>query len=323
MAIAYLPDGESEGSVAKIKRRFETVAHGVGQAVVVLGAALAVLGPLSFALTRWSYVQFYDSFGLSPEDVGLTSARMLSIGVAGFGFAIGAWAVQWAVVFGAAGVATAFIAGTREPTGPRRGSALVGSVLAGLALVLAGGVYATHFADAHELSRSDAIALGLIVIGPPAVAVMLGAIGHPKAIELRTRLGTSQSRSRTAWAAAVLTMLFAVSTAAAGAATTGEEVAAEVKLGHSTQNPTLPLPADADPVPAFDIQADVADVEWLDDPSRAAKTGCLIYLGSGDGVVNLWSVSEQALLRVPQSRIVIKTAGDKDCASLAERTSTP
>jgi hypothetical protein len=292
------------------------VGKALGGGLAVLAAAVAVLGPLSFALLHAVYVSFYEPFGLAPEDVGRDSSRILATSIAAFIFGLFAWGFWWLCVYGAAAVSIAFIAPTNPPYGPRRGEALAGSIAGGALLAFIGGGGAQAISSADVLSAGDKRQAWLVVLLVP-LAVLIGTLPQEWARPVRRLLAAPVAKWIACVGAVVLAAGAAAGALAEDASTIGRDLAAQVQDGHRIPKATLRLPAGTTKLRALDIQADVAEVEWLGRrPTAIQPSDCMMYLGSSGGIALLWNVSSQprALYRIPESTIVIRTSDVSDCS---------
>ena len=57
-------------------RKRASIGRAAIQTLATLASATAILSPVAFVALRTIYAQFYEPFGLTPEDVGLDSARV-------------------------------------------------------------------------------------------------------------------------------------------------------------------------------------------------------------------------------------------------------
>ncbi|HEX8073852.1 MAG TPA: hypothetical protein VF545_02620 [Thermoleophilaceae bacterium] len=313
------PDGDDVTDPEEVERGASRRRRSLRIAEAVTGA-----GAISYALLHLWYEQFFEKFGLVPEDVGLDFTRVLTTSVTailfGFGYLTAIWTFLCAPIW--------MVLQQRD----RREDSdlMVEASFREIAiwLVLSGGFGALI---AIALSTSDSTADGdmRFVAGLLAVA--------PTLILVLGRL--SWGWARTAWR--VLSRFKAGETALAlgflavalGAGTTynvlkgvGTRYANQVRHGRPISSPTLDLPGDVPPLRALDIHADLARVQWLARRPPEVRPGdCLLYLGSAGGTAILYDASLRPgeVIRVGQSGVVIGTLPDgTECARRAGRLTT-
>jgi hypothetical protein len=96
----------------------------------------------------------------------------------------------------------------------------------------------------------------------------------------------------------------------------GANQAASVAKGKAELKP-LPVPHGSGSLRALDIEAAIATVDWLDKrPASVGPKDCLMFLGSVGGVVVLWDVSGERLVRAPTSSAVVTTTSAPSCGKL-------
>src|SRR5207237_6177974 len=117
--------------------------------------AAAVFGPIAFATLHSVYAQFYGSFGISPEDVGINSGRVLTTSLVAFGFAFCIWVSTWLITFAIATAALTLIVPTDDDGAPSSGKPLVYRALGGALLIYDGITYAIGISSTKGLEGSS------------------------------------------------------------------------------------------------------------------------------------------------------------------------
>jgi hypothetical protein len=144
-----------------------------------VAGALTLLGWLSFALLHLSYNQFFEHFGLVPEDVGLDFSRILTTSLSAIFIAFLAWTIVAAFLLVPLIVALPW--DDPEEGGGHGGPSTFRCVIL-LALAFVSGICARelwlHSRDGHELKLA-----ACVVVGAPLAIALVGRSGASRAKE--------------------------------------------------------------------------------------------------------------------------------------------
>lgn len=280
---------------------------------------LAALGVVLYAVLRIAYSLFYDSFGLTPDDLGLGYLDLLiqsAVGTVILLIVVFVIAALVAAVFvgliGRIRTASHDLRRGQQPTGPseserppakqesengtpppdgQRGRRL-GAVIGSVAVAVA------------------AIVLVAVLVGQQVFSLSVFVIAMVWALLVGIRLihrgltgETGGNRARWLWglaAIALATLGFAILLLLLRA----ESDAARVQLGHASSFTVL----------GFRVTtwgAEDATVSWTSNQIaadlRPLAGRCLMYLGQSNGTAFLYLVSTHEVFRVPTAVVVVRT----------------
>ena len=264
----------------------------LGGLISIATGLAAVAGAILYAIMRYSYGQFYNAFGLTPDDVGPSSAAALTqsgVGVATFVLLFAVLPVALALVVALACDRALAVRLERWPIALR----LAVSTLAAVATYRA----FTALTDGHgELKQ-----LLVLAIGVPLVLAKRGAPSGAAARRL----------PRVGWIVAGL--MTAVGALVLGGSLPGDaRLTADCALSHPSEpvrfvhtHRTLPFLAH---IGVLRVRADPADLEWVDGSSQTPlPRQPLVYLGEAGGRIFVSSVSQCRTAQLPEGSIVLTT----------------
>jgi hypothetical protein len=282
--------------------------HWVRNSLAALATAATLFAPIAFVTLHAVYAQFYQSFGLEPEDVGITSGQVLTTSLVAFGFAFVLWLAVWIGVFWQPAYAVMLTGVTKDADTPLS----LGWTAAGLLPLLIGIPAAIDISGAYGVSAGE-IFIAFLMPVTLIAAIAISRLRSSWAIRIRRRL----RKLNIDWVliiAAVAAVVLAGLVLVTDSEHFGAEQAQRVKRGEAVLTPELPLPAGYGGLRAVDIGVPVADVYWMvSRPPSVKPSDCLMYIGTSGGITFLWNVRAQALLRVPESTIVIVTSSRTTC----------
>jgi hypothetical protein len=264
----------------------------LGGLISIATGFVAVVGAILYAIMRYSYQQFYNVFGLTPDDVGPSSAAALTqsgVGVATFVLLFAVLPVVLALLVAIACDRALVFLFERSPIALR----LVVPTLAALATYRA----FTALTGGHwELKQLAVLALGvLLVLAKRCAATWAAALRLPG----------------TRWIVAGL--VTAVGALVLGGSLPDDATqTAYCALKHPTEpvrfvhtHRTLPFLAH---IGVLRVRADPVELAWVDGTSHVPlPRQPLVYLGDAGGRVFVSSVSQCDTAQLPEGSVVLTT----------------
>jgi hypothetical protein len=276
-------------------------APSLGSMLTLATGLLALLGGIAYAIMRYSYQEFYNVFGLTPDDVGPGSAAALTqsgVGVATF-----------VLLFAVLPIALSLLA----TLGVERALAGRGFALRlGLCTVTALGVYRaiTAVTSGHgEVRQLTVIAIGVILL-----LAKRRADAEPQASGGLVR--AARRLPRPWWIGGLLTAAISAlvlggslpqdARATARCAITRNE---PVRFVHTHR--TLPfLPH----ISVLRVRADPARVDWVDGGGKIdLPAPPLVYLGDAGGRYFVYSIARNRTIQIPDGSVVLTTIPRAHC----------
>ncbi len=286
MSSGALEGEPGKGARPKEPRRWPTL----GSTVPLITGLAAITGGAVYAIMRYSYQEFYNAFGLTPDDVGPSSAGALTqsgAGVAAFVFLFALLPFALALL---ASIGVGRILGVEKAAGLRAVAAVA------IPAVAAVGVYRlySHFTRGHlEWPQLAVIAIAALLLAS------------------RSHLGERLPYPPTAWFIAVAAIAVganalwaslpydATRTARCALAFPNEPV----RFVH-THRRFLWL----DHMSVIRVRADPVRVEELNGQRPPwLPTGDLLYLGDAGGRDFIYAESRRSTLQIPDGSVLVLT----------------
>jgi hypothetical protein len=311
----------------------------LGSLIPIVTGLVAVVGAVAYAIMRYSYQQFYDQFGLTPDDVGPSSAAALAqsgIRVATFVtlFALLPLALALTVSQVVATVLWSYF--SRHPFLARKRPLLWLQILAELLLPIfaALAVYRGFTAltsGSRELKGQIVLGIAVLLLTSKRYAdglrrqdLSASRAAPPKPGFTQRFLRATSQLPRTAWIVAVVL-------AVGGALVLGGSLprdarrTADCVIDHhqpvrwvhthrtflwiGSLSHMAVLQARADPAQMFSVRR----LSPKSLPRRTSNAGSLVYLGNAGGRDFVYDTEQGQTLQIPDSSVVIATKPGPHC----------
>jgi hypothetical protein len=283
---------------------------------ITLGSAI------SYAILHIAYSEFYDKFGLTPEEVGLGFSQVLATSLSAILFAFGVWALLWFLLFLPSLLALPNQAESRDdglkPRGPRRArmflralDQVLGLIAVALALLWVGGLAYVLWANSgtpHPLK----VLVWLPVLTLPVIL----AVGTQRPKLQKAHDWLARNAGAIGRLAGFAVVVCASWTTYHAVRSLSVHYANQAFSGAPVSAVKIDLPASFPDPHAFDIRADAARVVWLQGrPAGVRLQDCLLFLGSSGGISFLFDARTHETLRVSPSAIGIGSTIDQTSCS--------